>query len=75
MVWNFIIYCVTATALFCQKNPEIRQDIPQNYAEEQGCVELAVAAAQRYKFDNPEAEFKSSCAKANRFCLAINPSA
>ena len=73
MVWNFIIYCVTATALFCQKNPEIRQDIPQNYAEEQGCVELAIAAAQRYKFDNPDAEFKFSCAQGEPILLGYQP--
>jgi hypothetical protein len=61
MAWNFAIYCVTATVPFCQANPEIRQIVPQNYTEERGCVEAAVAAAQKYKFDYPEAEFKYSC--------------
>jgi hypothetical protein len=73
MVWNFVIYCVTASAGFCQANPEIRQIIPQNYGEERGCVEAAVAAAQKYKFDNPAAEFKYSCAQSDPIVTGYQP--
>jgi hypothetical protein len=61
MAWNFVVYCVTASVPFCQQNPEIRQIVPQNYSLEERCVEAAVAAARKYKFDNPKADFKFSC--------------
>jgi hypothetical protein len=73
MAWNFVIYCVTGSVAFCQANPEIRQMIPQNYGEEQGCVEAAVAASQKYKFDNPQAEFKYSCAPGDAIVSGYQP--
>ena len=73
MVWNFVIYCATAAVLFCQNNPELRQDIPQNYLEEQACVDSAIAAAQKYRFDNPDAEFKFSCARGEPILLGYQP--
>jgi hypothetical protein len=73
MAWNFVIYCVTAAAIFCQKNPEIQQAIPQNYAEEMACVDAAIAAAQKYKFDNPDAEFKYSCALTEPIIFSYQP--
>jgi hypothetical protein len=73
MVWNFVIYCVTASVAFCQANPEIRQTIAQNYTEESGCVEAAIAAAQKVKFDNPEADFKYSCSKGDTIKLGYQP--
>jgi len=73
MVWNFVIYCATASALFCQKNPEIRQDVPQNCVAEGSCVDAAVAAAQKYRFDNPDAEFKYSCTQGAPVMLGYQP--
>jgi len=63
MAWNFVIYCATASALFCQQNSEMRQTIPQNYVTENGCVNAAIAVAQRYRFEHPDTEFKFSCSQ------------
>jgi hypothetical protein len=73
MAWNFVIYCVTASAIFCQKNQEIRQESPLNYDVEQSCVDSAIAAAQKYKFDNPDAEFKYSCAEGEPVVSKYQP--
>ena len=73
MVWNFVIYCATASALFCQNNPEIRQQVPQNYLVEGSCVAAAIAAAQKYKFDNPNVEFKYSCSESDPLTLGYQP--
>jgi hypothetical protein len=64
---------VTASAVFCQRNPEIRQDLPQNYVEERSCVGAAIAAARKYKFDYPDAEFKYSCAPGEPISHDYNP--
>jgi hypothetical protein len=63
MFWNWIVYCVTTSAIFCQTNPEIHQIPAQNYAAEQSCVIGANEAAQKYKWDNSGAEFEYSCSE------------
>jgi hypothetical protein len=73
MVWNFVIYCISLLVPFCEKNPEIRQDIPQNYQAEPACVDSAVAAANKYKFDNPDVELKFSCIQGARIVLNYEP--
>lgn len=73
MAWNFVIYCVTASVIFCQKNQEIRQDPPLNYDGERSCVDSAIAAAQKHKFDNPDAEFKYSCAEGEPVTFSYQP--
>jgi hypothetical protein len=61
MVWNWTVYCITVAAVFCQQNPELRQDVAQNYLEELSCVDQAVHSAKKYEWDNPDAKFEYAC--------------
>jgi hypothetical protein len=73
MFWNWIVYCVTASAIFCQTNPDIRQTPASNYGDEQSCVVGADEAAKKYNWDNPSIEFEYSCLKGQSIPSGYQP--